>query len=111
MSLLGAVARSGPGMRAALGIAGVALGTTVAACADDTAKMFDPEALERGAKALREIQKSPYAKKVRRGGDGTMPPPPPAAAAASRDSSCPSACSECRCLSKSSSRRPPSSRS
>jgi ATPase family AAA domain-containing protein 3A/B len=25
---------------------------------------FDPEALERGAKALREINKSPYAKKV-----------------------------------------------
>jgi ATPase family AAA domain-containing protein 3A/B len=47
-----------------LGFSGAALGTTVAACADDTAKMFDPEALERGAKALREIQASPYAKKV-----------------------------------------------
>ncbi|PNH11928.1 hypothetical protein TSOC_001243 [Tetrabaena socialis] len=29
-------------------------------------RLFDPEALERGAKALREINKSPYAKQVRR---------------------------------------------
>lgn len=28
--------------------------------------LFDPEALERGAKALREINKSPYAKQVRK---------------------------------------------
>lgn len=27
-------------------------------------RLFDPEALERGAKALREINKSPYAKQV-----------------------------------------------
>lgn len=40
-------------------------GAGVAYCAkeiDD--KYFDPEALERGAKALREIQSSPFAKKV-----------------------------------------------
>ena len=30
----------------------------------DLRPMFDPEALERGAKALREINKSPYAKQV-----------------------------------------------
>lgn len=53
-----------------LGISGAALGTTVAACADDTSKMFDPEALERGAKALREIQASPYAKRVSAAADG-----------------------------------------
>jgi hypothetical protein len=61
-----------------LGFSGAALGTTVAACADDTAKMFDPEALERGAKALREIQASPYAKKVSAGDGATPLPPPPA---------------------------------
>ena len=44
----------------------------VAECRDDkdggksaAAPSFDPEALERGAKALREINASPYAKKVR----------------------------------------------
>lgn len=31
---------------------------------DKSAALFDPEALERGAKALREINKSPYAKQV-----------------------------------------------
>ena len=31
---------------------------------DDIGSMFDPEALERGAKALREINASPYAKQV-----------------------------------------------
>ncbi|GAB4815326.1 hypothetical protein N2152v2_002372 [Parachlorella kessleri] len=36
---------------------------TVAYCKDDD-KYFDPDALERGAKALREIQSSPFAKKV-----------------------------------------------
>lgn len=50
------------GMIAGLG-GGAALGT-VAYCADDKDKYFDPEALERGAKALREIQSSPFAKKV-----------------------------------------------
>lgn len=32
--------------------------------AKDNEKFFDPDALERGAKALREIQKSPYAKQA-----------------------------------------------
>ena len=36
----------------------------VVLCADDSSKYFDPEALERGAKALREINTSPYAKKA-----------------------------------------------
>ncbi|KAL4450227.1 hypothetical protein ABPG77_010896 [Micractinium sp. CCAP 211/92] len=39
-------------------------GLTVACCADDKALGFDPEGLERGAKALREINASPWAKKV-----------------------------------------------
>jgi hypothetical protein len=66
-----------------LGVSGAVLGTTVAACADDN-KMFDPEALERGAKALREIQNSPYAKKASgrcRWWDMPPPLPPPAPAA------------------------------
>ena len=33
----------------------------------DSRPLFDPDALERGAKALREINKSPYAKQVRHG--------------------------------------------
>ena len=45
---------------------GSSLGLTVAACADDN-KYFDPDALERGAKALREIQNSPFAKRVSAG--------------------------------------------
>ena len=45
---------------------GSSLGLTVAACADDS-KYFDPDALERGAKALREIQNSPFAKRVSAG--------------------------------------------
>ena len=61
MALRAAAARAG--LMAGLG---ATLGTTVAACADDN-KYFDPDALERGAKALREIQSSPYAKKVRWG--------------------------------------------
>ena len=32
---------------------------------DSNRPLFDPDALERGAKALREINKSPYAKQVR----------------------------------------------
>ena len=37
----------------------------VALCDPDLrAGMFDPEALERGAKALREINQSPHAKRV-----------------------------------------------
>jgi ATPase family AAA domain-containing protein 3A/B len=31
---------------------------------NERANLFDPEALERGAKALREINSSPYAKQV-----------------------------------------------
>ena len=59
--------------------AGAAASVSVASCASDKDKAtekekkeatkisntFDPEALERGAKALREINASPYAKKVR----------------------------------------------
>lgn len=45
--------------------AGMAVGTgAVAYCEKLEDKFFDPEALERGAKALREINQSPYAKKV-----------------------------------------------
>jgi Domain of unknown function (DUF3523) len=55
-----------------LGLAAAAASTGVcgAALCDDSGEKeprgpsFDPEALERGAKALREINKSPYAKKV-----------------------------------------------
>ena len=39
-------------------------GGTTALCASDKDKYFDPDALERGAKALREIQASPFAKRV-----------------------------------------------
>ena len=53
--------RAGAGIAAA-----IAAGGTVAYCEDPKSGVgFDPEALERGAKALREINKSPYAKKVR----------------------------------------------
>lgn len=38
-------------------------------------RYFDPEALERGAKALREIQSSPWAKKVGYGGRRLAPQP------------------------------------
>ena len=54
--------------RQALGLAaGLAAGTaTYALCeADVRGPSFDPEALERGAKALREINASPNAKKAR----------------------------------------------
>lgn len=58
-------ARTAAARAGALGLAAGAMGIGVAhAAADD--KYFDPEALERGAKALREIQGSPFAKKVRR---------------------------------------------
>ena len=50
----------------------------VAECRDDKTKTltssFDPEALERGAKALREINSSPHAKKVRDGAPGSSAP-------------------------------------
>lgn len=45
--------------------AALAAGGTVAACeSDKRGPLFDPEALERGAKALKEINASPFAKKV-----------------------------------------------
>ncbi len=55
-----------------LGLAAAAASTGVCSAAfcddsgdkDPRGPSFDPEALERGAKALREINKSPYAKKV-----------------------------------------------
>lgn len=55
-----------------LGAAAAASMPIVALCADSSrdkeskniTPSFDPEALERGAKALREINSSPYAKKV-----------------------------------------------
>jgi hypothetical protein len=42
----------------------VAAASGAAYCEADNSKYFDPEALERGAKALREIQSSPFAKRV-----------------------------------------------
>lgn len=53
------------------GLAGLGLGVVAPSVAfaekkDDAGRpLFDPEALERGAAALREINKSPYAKQVR----------------------------------------------
>ena len=45
--------------------AGLTVGSaSYALCEDIRGPSFDPEALERGAKALREINTSPYAKKV-----------------------------------------------
>lgn len=71
------VKRYSAGNVAAVGAgAAAAVSAPIAACAakeekDKDGKMavpsFDPEALERGAKALREINASPYAKKVRPG--------------------------------------------
>ncbi|KAL6767968.1 hypothetical protein ACKKBF_B37290 [Auxenochlorella protothecoides x Auxenochlorella symbiontica] len=59
MAMLAAAKKAG-----VLGGLAVASGLgTVAYCEPDS-KYFDPEALERGAKALREINQSPYAKKV-----------------------------------------------
>lgn len=53
--------------RFAAAAAGVVAAGSAVAYADDikAGVGFDPEALERGAKALREINKSPYARKVR----------------------------------------------
>jgi hypothetical protein len=57
------------GARLSVGAAAVAA-PAVASCAKDEKKTvtssFDPEALERGAKALREINNSTHAKRVRR---------------------------------------------
>ena len=57
------------GARLSLGAAAVAAPVAVAECAKDDKKSvtssFDPEALERCAKALREINSSVHAKRVR----------------------------------------------
>lgn len=45
--------------------AGIGLSGAAYCDSKDVAPSFDPDALERGAAALREINKSPYAKKVR----------------------------------------------
>ena len=62
------------GARLSLGAAAVAAPVAVAECAKDDKKSvtssFDPEALERGAKALREINSSAHAKRVRPGRRG-----------------------------------------
>lgn len=51
---------------AGLAAAALTAGAGVAICeSDKRGPLFDPEALERGAKALKEINASPYAKKVR----------------------------------------------
>jgi hypothetical protein len=59
---------AGAGGLAAL-LGGVALADNEKAMEKQAKAMFDPDALERGAKALREINKSPYAKQVNRRGD------------------------------------------
>ena len=65
--------------RAAMMGAGAAAASVpaVAECRDDKSKTltssFDPEALERGAKALREINSSVHAKKVRAGSPSVPP--------------------------------------
>lgn len=46
------------------GVATTMAAAGAAYCDSKDDKYFDPEALERGAKALREIQASPFAKKV-----------------------------------------------
>ena len=50
---------------ATVGAAAVAAASGAALCDSPVAPGFDPEALERGAKALREINKSANAKQVR----------------------------------------------
>ena len=54
-------------LAAGLGLAAGIIAPSVALAdkkEDSGRPLFDPEALERGAKALREINKSPYAKQV-----------------------------------------------
>ena len=51
-------------LRASVAAASVAVGGVALCDPDIRAGMFDPEALERGAKALREINASPHAKRV-----------------------------------------------
>jgi ATPase family AAA domain-containing protein 3A/B len=75
-----AVERFGAHVAMGAGAAGaVAVSAPTARCAKDDAKAitpsFDPEALERGAKALREINKSAYAKNVRAHPHLTTRPP------------------------------------
>ena len=72
--LRAAVERFGAHVAVGAGAAGAAAAAVpTARCAKDEAKTvapsFDPEALERGAKALREINLSPHAKNV------SVPPP------------------------------------
>ena len=57
--LLAARWKLGAGVAASLTAGGIALCEP-----DQRAPLFDPDALERGAKALKEINASPYAKKV-----------------------------------------------
>lgn len=58
--VLGRAAKS-----AGLLCASFAAGGSFAVCeSDQRGPLFDPEALERGAKALKEINASPFAKKV-----------------------------------------------
>jgi hypothetical protein len=68
------VTREGFGLAAAAAMAAAAAAAAAptAACepASSSAAGFDPEALERGAKALREINKSPNAKQVCVKGEG-----------------------------------------
>ena len=63
MALYSSLVRWRHGLKLAAGLA--AGSVTYALCeADIRPPSFDPEALERGAKALREINASPNAKKV-----------------------------------------------
>ena len=63
MALRSGLAKWRQGLQLAAGVAAGSM--TYAICESDTrAPSFDPEALERGAKALREINASPNAKKV-----------------------------------------------
>lgn len=50
--------------RIAAGSLAAGAGVASVSYADEMSKYFDPEALERGAKAVREINQSPHAKKV-----------------------------------------------
>jgi ATPase family AAA domain-containing protein 3A/B len=66
-------ARRAGALLAAAGAAALVAAPTIAMAEDKSKQveqalktMFDPEALERGAKALREINKSPNAKQVSR---------------------------------------------
>jgi len=62
MALRSGLARWSTAWKLAAGL--TAGSATYALCEEIRGPSFDPEALERGAKALREINASPYAKKV-----------------------------------------------